>query len=494
MNKTNSILLTGLILLWSSCFKKPANEVGLNSRGFGEEIALQQNLEFTFTHDLAPLELIGNWDSTEYFTLDPPVAGRFKWNAANELIFSPNHGFAPGTDYQLQLTKKILDRAETKGLYLGDDVKQSIAFHTPYLEVQGIQAFWIREEGTQQVKIKVQLDFNYEVEFEGMSEFLSYKLDDADASGLLLSKGKGKTAEVSIDPAGKGEEDVMLRVGIKQGLKIAGQNSASKRDQEMSTVLPSRLRLEITDVTALYEDNEGIITVNTSQALSNADLTGAYSLTPAVGTSVNRLDNGFEIRGSFDLSQVYSLVIYNKLEGVLGGKMKDNYTRNLSFGQLKPSISFLNQKAVYLSSAGSKNVGLNIVNVPKVKVQIYKIYQNNILSYLRHNSYTDWEYDYELDEYIGSNVIYQEDDEGHYSDLILEKEISTASLPKINGMRALNLEIPQENLDYRGIYFVVVRSADERYLRASKLVSISDVGIIAKTMENKILVMAHSIL
>jgi uncharacterized protein YfaS (alpha-2-macroglobulin family) len=206
------------------------------------------------------------------------------------------------------------------------------------------------------------------------------------------------------------------------------------------------------------------------------------------------LPNGFEVRGAFDITQIYALTILPKLEGVLGGKMKEQVVKNLSFGELKPSIAFVNQKAIYLSSAGAKNIAVNIVNVPKIKVRIYKIYQNNILAYLRHNAYSDWEYDYELDEYVRQNMEYRADDEGQFSDMIYEREIETSALPKINGLRALNLDIPKENLDYRGIYYVMVSSVGERYLSTSKLVSISDVGIVAKTMKNKVMVMAHSIL
>jgi len=494
MTKNILILAMFSMLVLGSCMRKPANEVALNQRNFSNEIALQQNLEFSLTHDLVPPELVGVWDSTPYFTIEPDVPGRFRWSSANTLVFSPNHSFAPSTDYRIEFNKDLLEHAPEKGLYLGNDIKQEIEFHTPYLKGESVKSFWMREPGSQQVRIKAQIQFNYAIDISTLLPNLEVYLDDTKVTAQLESKANGSEVQITLDPGDKGEQDVMLRLKLKKGITLDGSNRNSQDEQELAQVLPSRLRLDITDISAVYENNDGVITVLTSQELVNNDLTGVYKLSPGLSTTSTLLSNGFEIRGSFDISQVYALTILPKLEGVLGGKLKKAIEKNLSFGELKPSIAFTNEKAIYLSSAGAKNIGVNIVNVPKIKVKIYKIYQNNILSYLRQNSYEDWEYDYEMDEYVGQNTTYREDGNGYYSDVIYEKEITTASLPKINGIRALNLDIPKESLDYRGIYFVSVSSSGERYLKANKLVSISDVGIMAKTTDTKVLVLAHSII
>jgi len=494
MNKNFLLLTLVSTLVLGSCMRKPANEVALSQRTFSSEIALQQNLEFTLSHDLVTAEMIGNWDSTPYFSIEPEVPGRFRWSSANTLVFSPNHSFAPSTDYHITFNNELIENAPEKGLYLGNDLKKEINFHTPYLKGESIKSFWIREAGTQQVRISAEIHFNYTIDISSLLPLLEVYLDDTKVSAQIESKANGEDIKITIDPGDKGETDVMLRIILKKGIVIASSNRKSQEEQELAQVLPSRLRLDITDISAVYENNEGVITVLTSQEIINTDLTGVYKLSPGISSTQTILSNGFEIRGNFDITQIYTLSILPKLEGILGGKLKETVEKNLSFGELKPSIAFTNESAMYLSSAGAKNIGVNIINVPKIKVKIYKIYQNNILSYLRHNSYEDWEYDYEADEYIGQNTVYREDGNGYFSDLIYEKEISSASLPKINGVRALNLDIPKESMDYRGIYFVSVSSSGERYLKANKLVSISDVGIIAKTTDTKVMIMAHSIL
>src|SRR3712207_3718128 len=102
--KKNLRYLLWLVLspLWLAC---SSNKVEILNRNFGEEIAQQQNLLFTFNEDLIADSLVGRWDSTSYIEFQPAVRGKYKWTAANELMFSPDLGFRPSTDYKATLTK-----------------------------------------------------------------------------------------------------------------------------------------------------------------------------------------------------------------------------------------------------------------------------------------------------------------------------------------------------------------------------------------------------
>ena len=60
--------------------------------------------------------------------------------------------------------------------------------------------------------------------------------------------------------------------------------------------------------------------------------------------------------------------------------MKEDYNSGVAFGELEANISFTNSKAVYLSKKGGKNIEVQITNVPKVKLIISKIYENNLVA------------------------------------------------------------------------------------------------------------------
>src|SRR4028118_947648 len=116
------LLWLGLAPLWLAC---SSNKVEVRNRNFAEEIAQQQNLIFTFDHELVADSLVGRWDSATYVAFEPAVRGKFKWTAANELMFSPDLGFRPSTDYRATLTEDVLRHAATTGekksLSLGEE-------------------------------------------------------------------------------------------------------------------------------------------------------------------------------------------------------------------------------------------------------------------------------------------------------------------------------------------------------------------------------------
>ena len=99
----------------------------------------------------------------------------------------------------------------------------------------------------------------------------------------------------------------------------------------------------------------------------------------------------------------------------------------------------------------------------------------------------DNEYGYDYD-YASNN------DEATMGDVIYEKEVDTRSLPKSGAGRILNISQFEDRLpDFKGIYHVMIRSTKDYWVSDSRFISLSDIGLIAKQGEDKILVFANSI-
>ncbi len=79
-------------------------------------------------------------------------------------------------------------------------------------------------------------------------------------------------------------------------------------------------------------------------------------------------------------------------------------------------------------------------------------------------------------------------------DVIYEKEIDTGSLPRSGAGRLFNLSQFEDRLpDFKGIYHIVIRSIEDYWVKDSRFISLSDIGLIAKEGEDKIFVFANSI-
>lgn len=483
-----------LILLFSTLFFTQCgklNEIRVVGRNFEDEINLAQNLVFTFNKDIVSVSELNSWESTKFVEFIPAVAGKFKWTAPNELIFSPASGFEPATEYRAELSKELAKKTIEKRY---DVSGEEIEFHTPYLQLTEAETYWTESRETGKALAKAKLHFNYAVNGSEVGGKLKVKSEE---KSLTSSIGQSQTSEavtVSLTDAAADKNEQPLELSVEKGLKVPNTAYASKEDITLSGTIPSATTLEVKEVKTGFENNRGVVRVVTTQELQNVDLSTFYTIQPAVQTKAELTENGFIIRGDFNETDTYVLTLTDQVKGVLGAQLQEAVSKDLFFGLMPASIAFVNKKAVYLSSKGARNVGLQIVNVPKVQVKIAKIYENNILQYLKNNRYEEYGYLGGEDNWGPTGAYnYQEDDNQSYSDLIVDKTVETDNLPKIKGVSALNLSLPDAPNAFRGIYLVSVQSKDEQYQRANKLVSLSDIGLIAKQGKDELWVFANSI-
>ena len=103
--------------------------------------------------------------------------------------------------------------------------------------------------------------------------------------------------------------------------------------------------------------------------------------------------------------------------------------------------------------------------------------------------YASYDEGYEGDYYddtVGSDAM--------LGDVIYEKEIDTRSLPKSGAGRLLNFSQFEDRLpDFKGVYHIVIRSAEDYWVKDSRYISLSDLGLIAKEGQDKIYVFTNSI-
>jgi uncharacterized protein YfaS (alpha-2-macroglobulin family) len=484
-----------LSLLLFQCSRLPFNEVSVVGRNFDDEVQQTQNLTFTFNKNVGPTNQFDEWDSTQYVRFIPAVRGKFKWTAPNELVFSPARAFDPATDYRAELTDDLLKRSTQKDLKIsGDD----IAFHTPYLQLTSTESWWSRSRETGQPVAKTRLNFNYPVSSAEVAEKLRVSSEDKALTAQTSPNNAQNSVALTLTNAPAQKNEQPLTIKLDKGLKVPNTAYVSKEVIEETSTLPSRYKIDVADVQTSFENNKGVVRVITTQELQPGTLSQLYTIQPQAETTAELTENGFIIRGDFNETDTYVLTLTDQIRGVLGTKLEEPVSKDLFFGKMPASIQFANKKALYLSSKGARNIGLNIVNVPKVQVKIAKVYENNLLNYFRTNRYEDYKENANGEWGPSGSFNYSDDEQGDLSDVLVKKTVETADLPKVRGVSALNLSLPEaiqpgQNNNFRGVYLVSVDSKDEAYLQASQLVSVSDIGLVAHQTKNEVLVWANSI-
>jgi len=474
---TNYFLCIILFSVLLSCSSDKS--VKLIDTNFEEEINADQNLNFVFDKTMVGDSLLNVWDSTEYIRFEPKISGAFKWYSESVLIFSPSKPFPPATQFKATVTDKV--SANTKYTLGGERTK---SFRTALLEVRSMSTLWSSADNDNTL-IHLNVNFNYNVDPNEVLKKIKVTID-GNSQKLSLKKSSAQNeVKLFLPDVAVADETFKLNVVVDKGITPVGGNIGTDETTNRSLSLLSPYNVRVEDITQQHNGVEGILNVDISQETAE-DAKDFVSISPKLSFDMEGTESGLRITSEdFDPSKRYSVTVRKGLKGKYGGKLKADFVKDISFGELRPEIAIENKKSFYLSAKGAKNIKVKIINVDKIKVRISKLYENNIISFQNggNNYYDDYYYDYDYD----SRTV------GDKGDLLWEQSFDTKDLPKSGGQRVLNLDIEDKIKDFSGIYGLQVLSDEQYWLRDFKLIAISDIGIVAKEGKKDITVFTNSI-
>ncbi len=487
--RATPLLLSIFMLGLFSC-TADRNQISISEKNFEDEISVVQNLEFTFNKHLFNDSLFDRWVDKPLLNFDPAVDGRFKIISSDKIIFSPSSSFAESEEYTATIADEINSFTDLK-FPLNSDV---IEFHTPLLDLKTANLYWMKDDASNEIILNAELNFNATVDAEEFTKNLLIKHHGNEKSAKILTTQHAKTISLSIynmDPEDK-ERDITFL--IQKGLGSPGSKWKTADQISFKSEIPYVENVEIRDIVAEHNGIEGTIRVITNQQIGNTMLEGLVTVAPSVPITIEKVTNGLIIKSDeFIASESYTITLSEKIFGVAGGKMLDAYSHTIAFGELEPMIQFANENAMYLGRRGNKNLAIEIVNVPTVKIEIIKIYENNILAFMRDGFRYRWHDEYYEDEDDWEYYDYQDVDTELYGNVIYEKEYESAKLERYNSARILHVDMIDKLERFDGFYVVKVSSKDKRWLTDAQIVSVSDIGLITKVTEDEVVVFANSI-
>jgi hypothetical protein len=168
-----SILLTSVLVLF--LFSCSRNLVNLDFTNAKDEVAPLTNLVFRFDKTLTADSLINHWDSAKYISFEPAIAGKFRWDHGDELVFSPSAPLLPATNYRATLNSDILQYSKYDHIGNAKDIQ----FHTPLLILENTHSSWVvQDENSKKYVPQLDLYFNYPVDPVVLKEKMKLTLDD----------------------------------------------------------------------------------------------------------------------------------------------------------------------------------------------------------------------------------------------------------------------------------------------------------------------------
>jgi alpha-2-macroglobulin len=453
-----------------------------------DEVPQLGNLIFRFDKSLVNDSLINRWDSTEYISFEPKITGRFRWEHSDELVFSPDKPLLPATSYSAVLQDELLSHSKFGKI----DSHSPIAFHTPNLQVTNSVASWvIQDETTNTAMPQLDIFFNYPVNPTALKEKLTIEYSGKPLTYNLQTLSADNKISIRFLDVKMEDKDLELKVSIDKGLFPEGGKNSNDQPTTFITVIGSPYSLRINELTSEHDGVNGIVKLNTSQPVSPINLTSFIKIEPAVKFTAEITNDGILIQSDkFDVDKTYSISVEKGLRGKIGGILHDSYEGNIAFGELEPSISFENSKGIYLSEKGEKNIEVKITNVPTVKITISKIYENNILA-SQHFGYEPDQNNSESNDGEDDRISYSNN--SMFGDIVYQQDVDTKTLPRLGNSRIFHFNFPDNLPDFKGIYHIQIGSLKDYWVRDSRFISLSDIGLIAKEGKDKITVFANSI-
>ena len=479
-----TIAALSLIML-IACNRTTVDLEKTNAKG---EVPQLGNLTFRFSAALAKDSLLNQWDSAEYISFEPAIPGRFRWEQPDLLVFSPSKPLPPATSFKATLKNDILQYSKFGRIGHAD----KITFFTPELKLEDVNTTWVLvDEQSKTAAPQLDVYFNYPVSPAEVKNKLGLTIEGKPVNYALQTLSDDKKITLRLQGIPAQDRDVEVNITIAKGLVPKGGTNAGESDLKSNCRIPSPFNLIVNDVSAEHDGLSGTVSVQTSQQVVMEDIASFITIDPVVKFTVEQTDDGFNIKSDkFNAEKTYLLTINKGLKGRVGGVLQEQYDNNIAFGELEPSLKFTTSKSVYLSGKGNRMIEMKIVNVPKVKVIVSKIYESNLLTAQRYGYYPkdsqsseDNENDY--GDYSGDDLT--------MGDVIYEKEIDTRSLPQAGNSRLFQFNVEDRLPDFKGIYHIKVRSAKDYWVADSRFISVSDLGLIAKEGKDKLFVFTNSI-
>ena len=459
----------------------PKNTVEVESFSPTDEVQSLTNFTIEFSEDLAPADVQDKWLDEEFVTFTPAVKGKFKWTSPSTLVFSPDEPLNAMQSYKSVINKNVLFNTNFSPDF------DEYTFHTPYFDVTKVDFFWTNIP-YQNYKLSVQANiyFNYPVDPQSLKDFLEVKRAGADVENFqIITTQSADVIAINFGEVQQTDKEQLFSVLVKENLVSVLGKDGLKEPRKFEVKLPPITELAITNVTAGFDGTSGWIEVATTQTVDDKRLKDFISTEPSKKLNFSVSGNVLRIETDLGNVQTVELKIKKGLPGLYGGQLEFDYEQEVSMVNVQPSINFADKKGKYLMLGGEENLKVNAVNINEVQIEVSQVYKNNILHFLNQYGYyyyyDEYDYGYNPDYYVGEfgKSLYEEK-------LKLSEGQNWLKSFTINLHKALGQK-------YKGIFTISVRSEEERWRSDSKVVAISDLGIISKMSGDNIYVFVNSI-
>ncbi|SFU60720.1 hypothetical protein SAMN05216480_109133 [Pustulibacterium marinum] len=149
-------------------------------------------------------------------------------------------------------------------------------------------------------------------------------------------------------------------------------------------LIPGKNNFVVTDVYIQSSGDQYLGIYFSDPIMKSQNLEGLVSISGVSGLTYSIKGNVLRVYPKETLKGSALVEVFQGIKSVDGYKLKETFSQNVAFEQLKPEVKLLSN-ATILPNSDNLKVNFQAVNLKKVDVSVTKIYQNNILQFLQFN-------------------------------------------------------------------------------------------------------------
>ena len=387
-------MFAGLILILSSCGTNDKNkaEIKTPDDDFSSPLSLYVDYISNYSGGVisrsSPIQVrlakaagdsLAGREIKSFFKFSPAIQGESHWLDNRTIVFSPSALLPSGKSFEATADlSKVLpsvpaDRKEFKFTFQTFIQNYEAAVIGPQL---------YDRNDLRKIKIEGRIRTADFAAFENVKKILVAKQDGKELDISWESQEEGNTFSFTVENVErKTKQD-------KVSLDFQGESIGVSKKEQIRVDIPALDDFKVIS-TNITRGEENYISVLFSDPLDeNQNLNGIVVLQdvaskPRLVINLNEL----KIYPTKEITSNTLLKIYKSIKNIAGYELKEEYSTNLQFTQIKPEVRLTgnNDKSLLPDSKGLV-LPFEAVGLSAVDVTIVRIFEDNVLQYLQVNS------------------------------------------------------------------------------------------------------------
>ena len=450
-------ILAALCLCLGAAPGRAALPAGVQSFAPTGRVSDNVSFRLVFKNAVAAKKDVGRAMGVEEFPFEvtPAIQAEGKWQ--NETTFTARL-LAPlrmGTSYTARLREGLTDR-KGKQIPAG-----SFSFQTDALTPTAVKAVMGRDGA------RLTLAFNMPVAPAVLQGFLQIVNEKGEKLHFSLQGAAPNRSVQVLVPLGQSLSRQTLTVRIAAGLTSGEGNLGLAQDFSSRVVLEPQLTVEG------IQGDEGLIQASFNFPIDPESVRDFVAIEPPVEFRLdsNWSGNALQIRGDFEPRSRFVVTLRRGLPSKEGGlALKEDFKQAVIMPDLEPSVS-IPTSGTYLTAMGGGLIPLELVNVKKLQVNLWRLYENNI-PYVIRGDYNSFSKD------LARRVYSRE----FKLDLPLNEHVRRS------------LAVDELASGDRGLFLLSVRDLDAEYWdEENQILNLSDLGAVARVWEDGLMLWVNTL-